>query len=212
MFNCPACLDRAVTSFVQSHTPLQHSLFKPYPLAASVQRASHSTWSNIRKGHHIREIRKVLKKKQYRKQPKGGAAPGSDVLYPTKISINVQRTLRAREANKKTLDETLTIQRSSPIPIDWGAQGDPVEQRAVEKELDFLKDPLRLASHVSNLLRDNRIAKSINLIRASQRLGIKNIVSWNHLLAYLMHTGRVAEAVDAYNQVRGFQDLCRLKI
>ncbi|KAL9106176.1 MAG: hypothetical protein Q9227_008768 [Pyrenula ochraceoflavens] len=197
MFTCPACFGRAITGLSSCH-PLRDQIVPwSYLSATLVQRATHSTWANIRKPHHLKLIRATLqqKKKQVMKQRKNLADPGSEVGYPTQVTKVVRRTLAAREKNNATLDTTLKKENS-----EWAAIDDPKKLRALEKELEFLRDPLRLANHISTLLRDGEEAKAIDLIKVSQKNGIKNIVSWNNLLSYMMHTKQVNPAIRAYNE------------
>ena len=71
---------------------------------------------------------------------------------------------------------------------------------ALETELRYLNDPLKLAKNTLELLRRNDHVKALELVRLASRK-MPCIVSWNHIIDYDMSKGKVAAAVKTYNEV-----------
>lgn len=74
---------------------------------------------------------------------------------------------------------------------------------ALQLELRHLKDPLKLAEHVVNLLRHDENSKALELVRLNSK-NAACTVSWNHLIDYEMHKGGASKAVSLYNEVKSF--------
>lgn len=73
------------------------------------------------------------------------------------------------------------------------------DKKSLELELQYLKDPLRLANHTLGLLQSDKNEKAAALVR----LASKNVlctVSWNHLIGYEMSKGKVNRAVKLFNE------------
>ena len=73
----------------------------------------------------------------------------------------------------------------------------------LEKELYWVRDPLKLAHKILNLLkRDTRedFVKALALVRQASK-NMQCTVSWNHLVDYNMSKGWVRPAVGIYNEV-----------
>ncbi|KAF2211009.1 hypothetical protein CERZMDRAFT_44216 [Cercospora zeae-maydis SCOH1-5] len=89
--------------------------------------------------------------------------------------------------------EHFTQKRGGPIVI--------ANEKALRKELEYLKDPLKLADHVEYVLRCEQPEKALSLCRlASKRLNCT--VSWNHVVAWHAHNGRPAKAVAIFNEMK----------
>lgn len=73
--------------------------------------------------------------------------------------------------------------------------------RSVRKELQYLKDPLVLADHVRQYLREDEFDKTLALVRAASK-DVQCTVSWNHLIDYELSKGRMNAAIKTYNEVR----------
>ncbi|KAL9096539.1 MAG: hypothetical protein Q9163_006433, partial [Psora crenata] len=74
----------------------------------------------------------------------------------------------------------------------------------LERELYWVRDPLKLADKVLNLLkRDSRedYNKALALVRQASK-SMPCTVSWNHLVDYNMSKGRVKGAVGVYNEMK----------
>lgn len=75
------------------------------------------------------------------------------------------------------------------------------DRYALEQEMRYLGDPMKLADHTVNLLRKDQYEKVGELVRmASKRMSCT--VSWNHMIDYDMSKGRVTRAMSTYNDVR----------
>ncbi|KAM3421799.1 hypothetical protein BST61_g2178 [Cercospora zeina] len=83
-------------------------------------------------------------------------------------------------------------------------RGGPIviaNEQALRKELEYLKDPLKLADHVDYVLRCEQPDKALDLCRlASKKLSC--IVSWNHVVAWHAHNGHHAKAVAILNEMK----------
>jgi hypothetical protein len=70
----------------------------------------------------------------------------------------------------------------------------------VQKELTYLGDPLKLANHVFNLLRQDKFDDAELLVRTASK-SYPCTVSWNHLINWQLSQGKVNVAVKSYNEV-----------
>jgi hypothetical protein len=70
----------------------------------------------------------------------------------------------------------------------------------VRKELDYLRDPLKLANHVLNLLRQDRFDEAELLVQTASK-SFPCTVSWNHLIDWELSKGKVNVAIKTYNEV-----------
>ena len=79
-------------------------------------------------------------------------------------------------------------------------QETPYKKKNLEEELRWLKDPLKLATKVVDLLRQDEFQKALELVRLASK-DVQCTVSWNHLVDYEMSKGRVTNASKIYNEV-----------
>lgn len=70
----------------------------------------------------------------------------------------------------------------------------------IQKELTYLGDPLKLASHVLALLRQGKSDEVELLVRTASK-SFPCTVSWNHLIDWQLSQGKVNVAVKTYNEV-----------
>lgn len=69
-----------------------------------------------------------------------------------------------------------------------------------KRELRYLQDPLELAVFVRQQLKKGKIVEMKQLVvMASQSMDC--IVSWNHIVDYLLANGKINEALKVYNDV-----------
>lgn len=66
----------------------------------------------------------------------------------------------------------------------------------------YYKDPLQLANGVVQRLKGADIEGALRLVRSSEAFDIKNIVSWNHCIDWLMSQGDVKDALKVYNEMK----------
>jgi hypothetical protein len=193
MFSCSACFRRALTALLRDVPPPTTSVFsrKPNPKTLPHGARHHATVQSLRKGHHLRVLRDTLqsndpiplKRKTLRKGP----------------SASTRRNNRARERNGSILD----------LEPSASTTGDPRSGESKEKyALQFLKDPLKLASTVLDRLRGGDVSGALALVRASDRemTSSENIVSWNHVMDYEMSYENVKGALKVYNEVSGLSN------
>ena len=109
-------------------------------------------------------------------------------------------------ATEATSFESRPLQPHSPPAPYVGRSNRPIKQETpykkknLEEELRWLKDPLKLAAKVVDLLRKDEFQKSLELVRVASK-DIQCTVSWNHLVDYEMSKGRVTNASKIYNEV-----------
>lgn len=78
-------------------------------------------------------------------------------------------------------------------------------ERALQSELKYLNDPLKLASHIHYVLRQNDPAKALDLARLASKSARSTsdvVVAWNHCVDWHMRSGRVTEALKIYNEMK----------
>lgn len=197
MLTCLACLRRA---FLCRYPRLSFADRLPFPQtflqrSRLTQAPAHSTWASIKKGHHVREIRKNLKRAS--RPGKAISAEGA-TAYSKKISKPVERTLQARAKNNELYETTMSASSENSVPENVSEEE---SKRRALHEMQYLQDPFRLAGHVQQLLRHDEVQRAYDLVLTSQKEGSRNIVSWNHLIDYHMHKGKVSDALWYYNQV-----------
>ncbi len=126
---------------------------------------------------------------------------------------NIFSSLAARSAHKAYVKAAVAGQSSTPpIRATWPvnqygnqkdnavARGMQYPRTAIEKELWHLKDPLKLANHIRDTLRNDDEKKALELVRAASK-NVQCTVSWNHLMDYGMSKGRVNSSLKLYNEV-----------
>ena len=100
----------------------------------------------------------------------------------------------------------LAVNRQGRQPEEDDADGNLAEEYKVanlKKELSMVRDPLKLAHKVVNMLkRDGRddYNKALALVRLASK-DMPCTVSWNHLIGYNMSKYNVKLAVGVYNEV-----------
>jgi hypothetical protein len=78
--------------------------------------------------------------------------------------------------------------------------GKILDPGAIRKELTYLGDPLKLADHVFQLLRQDRFDEAKLLVQAASK-SLPCTVSWNHLMDWQLSRGKVNSAIKTYNAV-----------
>jgi hypothetical protein len=72
--------------------------------------------------------------------------------------------------------------------------------RSVSTELTYLKDPLKIADRIYDLLKKDDLSTAMELVRRSS-IDNQCIVSWNHIIDYELKNGHVNSAIKIYNEV-----------
>jgi hypothetical protein len=71
---------------------------------------------------------------------------------------------------------------------------------AIERQLSYLGDPLKLSEYVNSLLMKDKFTEAEQLLRAASK-NTKYTVGWNHLINYQLNKGAVNGAYKTYNEV-----------
>lgn len=80
------------------------------------------------------------------------------------------------------------------------AESSVFSKKSLEIELSWLGDMLKLSDHTLKLLQKDDFHKAYELLKlASNKHDCT--VSWNHLINYEMGKGRVASAINLFNDV-----------
>ena len=77
---------------------------------------------------------------------------------------------------------------------------EPYTKSNLEREVRWLKDPVKLADHTVNLLRKDNFRKAVETVRLASK-DSECTVSWNHLIDYEMSTAKVDNAFKLFNEV-----------
>ena len=197
MFSCSACFRRAITVLLR-HLPSEPLLAQPRAgprdLSRNYAQATkrhHSTVESLQQGHHLRVLRKTLKK--------NSRIPLKLKAVRRGPSAVTRRNANARERNK-------SVYLSDDPASDQAAAGElyPAKERY---QAQFLTDPLKLAKTVLQRLRISDVPGAMALVRASDREMVENVVSWNHIMDYEMSFQNVKEALKVYNEVSRLHQL-----
>lgn len=82
------------------------------------------------------------------------------------------------------------------------AKGVEIEnKKALETELRWLKDPLKLSDHVKYTLRCEKPEKALDLCRLASKT-MSCVVSWNAVIDWLMKNRKINEAIKVYNEMK----------
>ena len=140
----------------------------------------------------------------------GSASPADEFLHKeqdyntglvTALDQNDAKTQRWQEPFRQTFGEDTKPPAESAK--DWETRDtryrDPA-RLALQEELRFLKDPLKLAEHTVRLLHKGETEKAYELVKLSSK-SLACTVSWNHLMDYEMSKERAANAMRIYNDV-----------
>ena len=100
------------------------------------------------------------------------------------------RTAAIQKADEATI-ETTDLSKSREKAIRW----------KVKKHLEYLDNNFKIAEHVERTLERGDYDEALLLVREASRDG-DLVVSWNHLIGYLMRNQRLHAAVKLYNEVR----------
>ncbi|SMR47028.1 unnamed protein product [Zymoseptoria tritici ST99CH_3D1] len=108
-------------------------------------------------------------------------------------SLASTATAKPFPAKRKSKDAVETENKEKGLTLH--------EERALQTELEFLKDPVKLAEHVHYTLRNEKPQKALDLCRLASR-NMSCIVSWNHTIDWHMKRGRVNDAIKIYNEMK----------
>lgn len=183
MLNCTACIRRALNNLspnIESSLSLHLRPPRARSLVVSLYR-NHSTLRAIRTGHHRRELLHSLKK-------------------PAKTKPDTTKS-QARKIKRELLkdkDEIARLHNRERL-----LKSPSVLSGALES---ILSDRVQLASEVLNLLKKDQLVKALTLCRLSEKSingapPIDSVVSWNHIIDWLMLKEDVGEAWKVFNEV-----------
>jgi hypothetical protein len=97
----------------------------------------------------------------------------------------------SKEAVEVTTQRKLGRRDPSMSSIDWNRR---------RKELQYLTDPLELATFVKKELMKDKATEMLQLVQMASH-SMQAVVSWNHLIDYHLAKGRVSQAFKIYNDV-----------
>ena len=184
MFSCGACFRRALQSLVYDFGRSGISTGRISGHGSRQQIAHHSTVESIRRGHHRRLLNEALRSKSSIPPPASDRRRGH-------LSRGAKSDLVARRNNKDHLEIAQDGKRTSSV-----ANSDNFDI-----QIQYLKDPLKLATAVLTRLRNADVEGALNLVRASDKEKLENVVSWNHLMDYQMSVKKTRAALSVYNEV-----------
>lgn len=187
MLNCTACIRRALNN-------LSPNIESPRSLCFRTSRTrspdtilfrNHSTLRSIRTGHHRRELLHNIR------NPKD--TESRDLQLP-------QKTLK-RDLQKEK-DEVARIHNRTRLLKPSSGSSTPSKY-----EESILTDRLKLATEVLRLLKKDQMVNALALCRASERSingapPIDSVVSWNHVIDWLMMRQDTSQAWKVFNEVR----------
>ena len=190
MFTCNACLHRALILFASTArtAKLIHRLpgysLERAATAGFIPSRHHATFQSIRKGHHRRDLLKSLRR------------PTRPSLVKRPKPDNARVRSMARDAQAR---ENNRLRRLEPEARE------KYLKQAMSQEAKYLVDPLKLAQGTVEKLRDHKLEEALALVRASDKAldgkGIDSIVSWNHIIDWLMGQESPGEAWKIYQEV-----------
>jgi hypothetical protein len=97
----------------------------------------------------------------------------------------------SREAVEVTPERKLGRRDPRMSSIDWNRR---------RKEMQYLSDPLELATFVKKELMKDKATEMLQLVQMASH-SMQAVVSWNHLIDYHLAKGKVSQAFKIYNDV-----------
>lgn len=120
--------------------------------------------------------------------------PSTRLRLPSWLARSYTRVLQLGQVKPPSVDN-YTEHKQRAL-----ARSEVFTQSSLEKELQYLKDPRKLADHIHNLLGKDQYLKAYELVKMSSK-DLPCTVSWNHLIDYEMSQGRAGNASKIYNDV-----------
>ena len=200
MLECTACVSRCIRT-IFADVLIESNL--PTLLQRSIA-ASHRVRNppSERRGYHVASHLFGNKPRRRSLQPEHGWQQATRRHQTTLAASDGGRAFAPPPALQST---GKPAKRNRMMPSDRHATGrqalDIRKQRELDRELDYLRDPLRLAENTVSLLRRNDYEKAQDILRRASK-SMPCTVSWNHLIDYEMAKGKVNKAEKTYNEVR----------
>lgn len=220
MFTCNACLQRALNGLTSESagstlsTRSKNLLAGFEPVLSSHAginqgrklKRGHATLASLKKSHHRRDLNNLNRGSKHKLSPIGDKRRKE----PWPLTKPETRDAVARERNRMTMSGRRPEDGDPDdlMPITPGMQNEAeIEEKKLvkraEKEVEtYLMDPLQLADQVLKRLRKSDFDAAMRLVVASQKYAIKNIVSWNHCIDWLMAQGEVKKALKLFNDMK----------
>jgi hypothetical protein len=164
---------------VVSHTVLKPWQMRPFPSRLSIQLQSSITSLNSPSYHSATTTLPLA----------GDESP----IVPSKQKRSPQKSVRRGKDNR---DATLLFDIASAK-----VSSRIISKRAIELEMAWLNDPLKLADRVAELFRNGDPHRAIVLIRQAQNDGMECIAAWNTLFKYCFECEAPLAAFKFYNDV-----------
>lgn len=181
MLNCTACIRRALNNLSPNVEFLPSLRFRTYRTRSPgpILFRNHSTLRSIRNGHHRRELLHSIRKPQDTE---------SSGLQPPQKSL--KRALLKEKDDVARAHNRTRLLKAPP-----------------QYEESILTDRLKLANEVLRLLKKDKMVDALALCRASERSingapPINSVVSWNHIIDWLMMRQDTTQAWKVFNEVR----------
>ena len=177
MFSCPGCLQRCLQALAYRSNCSPTFRSKSLPLA--------------------KKTGKICQLQRYSTEVEPIRNTGFLSEHLAARGASKERWYPSKERNARILAQK--HRRSEPHEPSSDTRSD-LDERVLWLELDHLKDPLRLADRIWNILCQDDVDKATALVRmASPRM--ECVVSWNHIIDWNMSKGKVNTALKIYNEV-----------
>lgn len=79
-------------------------------------------------------------------------------------------------------------------------------ERIVKKQLEHMQDPWKIAQYVETALANDRFDEALLLTKTAGK-NAQVVVSWNHLINYLLGKQQLKNAIKLYNDVSIFESV-----
>lgn len=73
--------------------------------------------------------------------------------------------------------------------------------RAVAKQLEYINDPWVLGKYIEDLLAKDKFNDALKTVELASK-NLDTVVSWNHLIDYLLKQQQIKRAMTTFNSVR----------
>ncbi|KAF2191041.1 pentatricopeptide repeat protein [Zopfia rhizophila CBS 207.26] len=198
MLNCRACLWRCIQA-ISAHSYVINSQHLHRSAASSTCFAQQRLYLRT----SARTVRKVTarpaflaeveKASQYRGDPWKQSTQAAGLKKRDRKGLTRQRDA-LKVAKAVAIPAQRRLGRRDPrIPLkDWHNR---------KNELQYLADPLELATFVKKELVKGKTTEMLQLVRMASN-SMQCVVSWNHIIDHYLAKGQIAQAIKVYNDMK----------
>ena len=177
MLTCRACMKRCLQTLIGEST------------LAPTSRGSSAATNQSRRNYSSRTIQKT-------------SPPGNQRSIARKPNFTSHKPENGfkKGAVSTSYQRQQWLESRGVTPVNKRVERTTDDDLLMKKQLRYLKDPLKLAAHVRQVLRDDDCESALALVRAASK-DTQCVVSWNHIIDWQLSRQKMNGAIKTYNEV-----------